>query len=261
MTTATALDWLDAADFAPVPTPGDLQEFFGIPPAARAGAGQQHPGEAQVLEEEGAEGALRRRPRLRRGGAPGHRRRRGRAHPRGGRDRRRRYRVPAGATDRAPGSVEEVWRELERLLFRGRYRDALDRVQRYDERWGQYPAFVDVRSLVILEAAKNVPGLNFKPGVLEFAIAGARQVLQQIGPTEARYLTLVELLEVAGRPMRSRASSPRRTAACRRSPPPSGFVSWRSASRRRPGPASCATASSSSGSQATTGRCAASSSR
>src|SRR5580704_2408235 len=33
MSTATALDWLDAADFAPVPPPGDLQEFFAIPPA------------------------------------------------------------------------------------------------------------------------------------------------------------------------------------------------------------------------------------
>src|ERR1035441_1325906 len=33
MTTATALNWLNAADFAPVPAPGDLQEFFGIPPS------------------------------------------------------------------------------------------------------------------------------------------------------------------------------------------------------------------------------------
>jgi hypothetical protein len=38
------------------------------------------------------------------------------------------------------------------------------------------------------------------PGIVESAIAGARQVLQQMAPTEARYLTLVELLEVAGRP-------------------------------------------------------------
>ena len=39
MSTATALGWLDAADFSPVPTPGDLQEFFGIPPAPAATLG------------------------------------------------------------------------------------------------------------------------------------------------------------------------------------------------------------------------------
>jgi hypothetical protein len=33
MTTATSLEWLDTRDFAPVPTPGDLEEFFGIPPS------------------------------------------------------------------------------------------------------------------------------------------------------------------------------------------------------------------------------------
>ena len=90
-------------------------------------------------------------------------------------------------------------RELERLLFRSRYRDALDRVQRYEERWGGYPKFVDMRAVVILEAVQNVPGIVLNPGVLESAITGARQVLHQMGPVEARYLTLVELLEVAGR--------------------------------------------------------------
>jgi hypothetical protein len=38
------------------------------------------------------------------------------------------------------------------------------------------------------------------PGIVVSAVRGARQVLQQMGPTEARYLTLVGLLEVAGRP-------------------------------------------------------------
>lgn len=198
MSTATALGWLDAADFSPVPTPGDLQEFFGIPPAPAAALGsnirekrkywkkkQQKARSDDALAFAGAvlQAIADAEDALTRGAAAT-----------GGGDTE----FQPGVTDRTPGSVEEVWRELERLLFRGRYRDALDRVQRYDERWGQYPAFVDVRSLVILEAAKNVPDLNFKPGVLEFAITGARQVLQQIGPTEARYLTLIELLEVAG---------------------------------------------------------------
>jgi hypothetical protein len=199
MTTATALNWLNAADFAPVPTPGDLHEFFGIPPSPPEALGsnirekrkywkkkQQKARSDDALAYAGAalQAIADAEDALTRGAAAT-----------GGGDTEFQH----GATDRAPGSVEDVWRDLERLLFRGRYRDALERVQRYDERWGQYPAFVDVRSLVILEAVKNVPGITFKPGILEFAIAGTRQVLQQIGPSEARYLTLVELLEMAGR--------------------------------------------------------------
>jgi hypothetical protein len=198
MTTATALDWLNTRDFAPVPTPRDLEEFFGIPPSPPEALGgnirekrkywkkkQQKARSDDALAYAGAvlQAIADAEDALKRGAAAT-----------GGGDTE----FQAGAPDRAPASVDDVWRELERLLFRGRYRDALDRVQRYDERWGQYPAFVDIRSLVILETVKNLSGLKFKPGVLESAIAGARQVLQQIGPTEARYLTLIELLEAAG---------------------------------------------------------------
>ena len=70
-------------------------------------------------------------------------------------------------------------------MFRGRYRDALERVARYQEQWGGYPRFVDMRAVVILEAAQNVPGIALDPRVLQSAIGGACQVLQQIGPTEA----------------------------------------------------------------------------
>ena len=107
------------------------------------------------------------------------------------------------ASDRPPMSVDDVVRELERLLFRGRYRDALDRVQRYQERWHEYPRFTDIRSVVILEAAQNVPGTALDPRLLQSAIGGAYQVLHQIGPTEAGYLTLIELLEIAGRSRRN----------------------------------------------------------
>jgi len=198
MTTTTEVHWLNESDYAEDPTPRDLQEFFGIPPSppevlasnirekrkywkkkqqkARADEALAKAGAVlQAIAE--AEDALMRGGTATGGGTAG---------------------TQSAAPDRAPVSVEDVWREIERLLFRGRYRDALERVQLYDERWGQYPAFVDLRSLVILEAVKNVPDMALRPGVLEFAIAGARQVLQEIGPTEARYLTLVELLEVAG---------------------------------------------------------------
>jgi hypothetical protein len=199
MTTATALDWLNTTDFAPVPTPGDLAEFFGIPPSPPEALGgnirgkrkywkkkQQKARSDEALTFAGAvlqaiadaEDALTR----------------GAAATGGGESE-----FQPGESDRAPASIDDVWRELERLLFRGRYREALERVQRYEERWGEYPRFVDIRSVVILDAVQNVPGIAFNPGILDSAITGARQVLQQIGPTEARYLTLVELLEVAGR--------------------------------------------------------------
>jgi hypothetical protein len=200
MPTATSLDWLDTEDFAPVPTPRDLEEFFGIPPSPLEALDtnirekrkywkkkQQKARSDEALNFAGAvlqaiadaEDALKR----------------GTAATGGGEREFRR-----GAADRGAASVDDVWRELERLLFRGRYREALDRVQQYEQRWGRYPNFVDMRAVVILEAVENVPGIRLHPGVLESAIAGERQVLQHIGPTEARYLTLVELLQVAGRP-------------------------------------------------------------
>jgi hypothetical protein len=199
MATATALEWLNTADFAPVPTPADLSEFFGIPPAppeeldanirekrkywkkkqqkARSDAAENF-ADAALQAIADAEDALKR----------------GSAASGGGEKE-----FQAGAADRAPTSIDDVWHELERLLFRGRYDDALSQVRRYEERWGAYPRFVDLRSVVILEAVGNVPGIVLDPGLLDSAITGARQVIQEIGPTEARYLTLVELLEVGGR--------------------------------------------------------------
>jgi len=199
MPTPTALDWLNAEDFAEVPTPLDLQEFFGIPPSPpesldvnirekrkywkkkqqKARSDEALRFSASVLQAiADAEDALKR----------------GAAATGGGESE-----FQAGATERPAVSIDDVMRELERLLFRGRYRDALDRVARYEAHWSGYPKFVDMRAVVILEAVQNVPGIVLNLGLLESAITGARQVLQQMGPSEARYLTLIELLEVAGR--------------------------------------------------------------
>jgi hypothetical protein len=199
MATATGLDWLNTTDFAPVPTPRDLEEFFGIPPSPPEALGgnirekrkywkkkQQKARSEDALSFSGAvlQAIADAEDALKRGAAAT-----------GGGDNE----FQPGESDRAAASVDDVLRELERLLFRGRYRDALERVQRHEGRWGEYPSFVDMRSVVILEAVANLPGVALDPGILASAIAGARQVLQQMGPTEARYLTLVELLEVAGR--------------------------------------------------------------
>jgi len=199
MTTATAVAWLDVPDYAAAPTPRDLQEFFGIPPSPPEALGtnirskrkywkkkQQKARSDEALTFAGdvlqaiadAEDALTRGAAATGGGESQYGRRR---------------------ADRTPESIDDVWRELERLLFRGRYREALERVQRYEGRWGDYPPFIDMRSEVILGAAQNMPGIAQDPALLQSAIGGTRQVLQQIGPTEARYLTLIDLLTVAGR--------------------------------------------------------------
>lgn len=199
MPTATALDWLNTEDFAEVPAPRDLQEFFGIPPSPpealdanirekrkywkkkqqKARSDEALKFAASVLQAiNDAEDALKR----------------GAAAVGGGESE-----FQASVPERPAASIDDVMRELERLLFRGRYRDALERVARYQDHWGGYPKFIDMRAVVILEAAQNVPGIVLNPGVLESAIVGARQALQQMGPSEARYLTLIELLEVAGR--------------------------------------------------------------
>ncbi|HWG02463.1 MAG TPA: hypothetical protein VG164_11550 [Trebonia sp.] len=198
MPTETALDWVSSTDFAATPTPADLREFFGIPPSppeklddnirekrkywkkkqqkARSDEALKFAG-AVLQAVADAEDALKRGAAATGAGDAG---------------------FQPGARDREPVTVEDVWRELERLLFRGRYHDALERLQRYGERWGQYPNFIDMRSEVILEAAQQVPGIRFADGVLDSAAAGTRWVIEKLGPTEARYLTLVDLLEAAG---------------------------------------------------------------
>lgn len=199
MTTATAVSWLDTTDFAPVPTPRDLQEFFGIPPSPPEELGSNIRAKRKYWKKKQqkarSDDALRFAGAVLQAIADGEDALTRGASATGGGESE----FQPGATDHAPASIDDVWRELERLLFRNRYREALDRAQRYEERWGAFPRFVDMRSWVILEAVQNVPGITLSPGVLESAIAGSRQVLNQIGPSEARYLTLVDLLAVAGR--------------------------------------------------------------
>jgi hypothetical protein len=199
MATATELQWLQIADYSVTPTPTDLRQFFGIPPSppeeldhnirekrkywkqkqSKARADEALAFATAVLSAiDDAEDALKK------GGAAA-----------GGNE------TPYGSNevDRSPTTVDEVWRELERLLFRGRYRDALSRVESYEPRWGQYPAFIDMRNVVILETAQNDPTTEISTSLIESAITGARQVLTQLGPSEARYVTLIELLEAGHR--------------------------------------------------------------
>ena len=200
MTTATAQPWLETTDYSQAASNAELEAFFGIPPSPRDALDvnirdkRKHWKKKQ--QKARSDDALRRAGGVLQAIADAEDQlKRGAAAAAGG----ARQAEPADV-DRTSLTAEDVSAELERLLFRGRYNDALDRVRRYEERWGRYPAFVDMRAVVILEAVENVPGIQLPPGTVESAIIGIRQVLDQIGPTEARYLTLVELLQAAGRP-------------------------------------------------------------
>jgi hypothetical protein len=199
MTTTTDALWVSTTDYPVDPRPQDLQEFFGIPPDPpealdgnirekrkhwKKKQSKARSDEAlgfaeavlQAIAE--AEDALKR-------GAEVHGATTG---PLGA----------SGPARRAAATVDDVWRELERLLFRGRYREALDRMVAYEPRWGTHPAFIDIRAAVILDVVQNAPEHKVATGLLWSAIEGARQALQTMGPSEARYVTLIELLEAAG---------------------------------------------------------------
>jgi hypothetical protein len=206
MPAAAGTRWLESADFASEPTPGDLREFFGIPPDPPEALGENirskrkhwkkkqdkaRSTEGRKFAEAVLQAIAEAEDVLTRGatasgtatsGTPGG------------------NKSGFGSTaDREPRTIDDVWRELERLLFRGRYHEALERVRGYEARWGKYPNFVDLRAEVILEAAQNIPGASLDPQLVESAITGARWAIEKIGPTEARYLTLVDLLEAVGR--------------------------------------------------------------
>lgn len=200
MTTATVQEWLDIPDFSVQAGNQELEAFFGIPPAPRdaldVNIRDKRKHWKKKEQKSRTEDGLRRAGGVLQAIADAE-------------DQLKRGAAAAGggtrATDtadvgRAPQTAEDVAQELERILFRGRYVDALERIQRYDLQWADYPAYIDMRAFVILEAVQNVPGLQLVPGVLESAMAGTRQAIERMGPTEARYLTLVELLEAAGRP-------------------------------------------------------------
>ena len=114
MTTAAAVDWLDKEDFAPAPTPDELQQFFGIPPSPPGELDanirekrkhwkkkQQKARSEEALQYAGAvlQAIADAEDALKRGAAAT------------GGD----ITFQAGARDREPATVEDVSRELERL--------------------------------------------------------------------------------------------------------------------------------------------------
>jgi hypothetical protein len=100
---------------------------------------------------------------------------------------------------RDPSSLDEALANLETLLATGQYATALTQLRSYNDRWGSEPQFVDMRANVILESAAQAGvGALVDTNLLKSAIAGERQAIRELGPSEAKYLTLIELLGLAG---------------------------------------------------------------
>ncbi len=197
----TDLTWLHDEDYPASPKPGDLLEFFGVPPSPeseldanirkkrkhwRSKSAKARTDEAIRFTDAVLQAIAEAEDFLKRGAD---------VDP-----------AAAGDIDFDSGSarstggtktIDDLWREIESLLFRGRYADALDRVASGQGQWGEFPRYRDMRSAVVLEVLQNGDASTLRSGVVDEAIADARTVLQQLGPSEPRYFTLIELLDAA----------------------------------------------------------------
>ena len=199
MTTAE-ITWLHREDYPPAPAPKDLYEFFGIPPAPetkldknirekrkhwRSKNSKARTDEGIKFTDAVLQAISEAEDFLKRGSA---------VDP-----------AVVGDTEYAPAptkkatTIDDLWREIESLLFRGRYADALDRVSSGESEWGSFPRYRDMRSLVVLEVLQNGDARTVDTAMLDRAIGDARSVLDQLGPNEPRYVTLIELLDAANR--------------------------------------------------------------
>lgn len=199
MTTAE-ISWLHQEDYPTSPTPTDLFEFFGIPPDPesaldsnirskrkhwRSKNSKARTDEAIKFTDAVLQAIAEAEDFLKRGSA---------VDP-----------SAAGKKEYAPGptkqatTIDDLWREIESLLFRGRYSDALERVSAGEDQWGTFPRYRDMRSLVVLEVVQNGDATAVDSSLLDRAIDDARSVLEQLGPDEPRYVTLIELLDAARR--------------------------------------------------------------
>lgn len=199
-TTPTETKWLYASDYPPAPNPRDLKEFFGIPPT---------PDTPENLDQNIREKRKLWRKKVNNGSAEGRKHadavlqaideaedavKRGASS-----DGSHAGTYGAGEVDTAtPSSVEEAWRKIETLLFRGRHADALERLSQWRPLFGSDPRFLDLSAVTILDVATNAPTIPVPRAVLDGAIADARLALAEFGYRENHVMTLIELLDIAG---------------------------------------------------------------
>ena len=199
---STTAYWVYSPDYPITAAPRDLKEFFGIPPSPdtqeqldqnirekrkvwhqKANKGRTNEGrkfaEAVLSAIGDAEDAIKR-------GA--------KSDP-----SRKEIEFDAGDTTSPPTTMDDLWRRIEMLLFRGRHEDALRLLSWMHDQFASNPRFSDLNAMVILDVANNAPSIHLSAEVLAAAIEDARRALAEFGPGENQVMTLVELLDVAGR--------------------------------------------------------------
>ncbi len=196
--TATDTAWLvEHLDYGPEPSPQDLKEFFGVPPSP----------------ESELEGNIREKRKYWKGQESRSRVETGREIAKAvlqaiqeaehallrGSDVETSGPVPEFAPTGPAKSIDDIFNEIEQLLFRGRHSDALDRLGTSEADWGKLSRFKDLRARVILDVLEQRPDLLHGHSAVQSAIDDARSAIDELGPEEARYLILVDLLEASGK--------------------------------------------------------------
>jgi hypothetical protein len=200
MMTSDQSQWIYIADFPKQPDPHDLKEFFGIPPSpdtdeqltknirrkrttwhtkTNKGSeeGRRH-AEMVMSAIDEAEDSLKRGATAT-GSSAGS--------------------TQFGSESTGPAiTLEQVWRQIELLLLRGRHGDAWAAVAAAQGQYGADPKFLDLRAIVTLDVARNSP-MDLPPGAVDVAIADASSTVNVFGYTESHVATLIELLDHAGR--------------------------------------------------------------
>ncbi|MCB0973117.1 MAG: hypothetical protein KDB86_01005 [Actinobacteria bacterium] len=189
--------WLLEAEFPEHSTPQDLYSFFGIPPdpaedlernirekrkvwrkkSAKGRSSEAKRLSAAVLQAiDEAEDALLRGAEVANFDRP----------------------EQTTSTRVDPRSIESIWAEIETLLYRGRYQATLERLDNYGTEWSADPRFRELRSTVILDIAQTEPQLLRGSQAVADALKDARRAIAELGPSEPRFLTLIDLYDAVG---------------------------------------------------------------
>lgn len=200
-TTADSL-WLQTPDYPGTPTPQDLKEFFGIPPSPdtdeqlnanirekrkvwKKRRSHARTDDALKLYDAVLQAIAEAEDFLKRGAEV---------------DQRGAGTGPASTGGpQVARTIDDVWEQIEKLLFRGRYTEALARLDEHEEQWGSFIRFVELRATVVLSVVQNDPAAVIGSNAVARAVADAERAIAELGPDETRYTMLIDLLDAAGR--------------------------------------------------------------
>lgn len=191
--------WLTISDYPARPTPNDLMAFFGIPPDPESQLDENISKKrrhwhrlAQTAPPEGRQLALAVKTAI--AEAANALKRGAEAHG-GGNGQREAPVDPSAFND--PKTVEELWRVIQRLIFRQRYADAIECARNAAKKWpNNTEPFVAFGFTV--NAAVSQGGTDLAPATIDQAINVMERVMKVSG-TAREYRIIIGLLQAVGR--------------------------------------------------------------